>query len=59
MRKDDKKLVKYLHKDRFKKFKSYVDRHGVVVRDVRTENGENLLHEACRTGKPYFLRFVY
>lgn len=51
-----RKLLKYMRKDRFKKLKSYVEKHDIILRNIQLIDRDNLLHEACRQEKGYLVR---
>ncbi len=54
--KHHKKLKKYLERDEYEKFKSYIKKHEVDIERVTFEDGDTLLHIACFLGQEHTVR---
>lgn len=52
------KLKKYIKENRPSRFKSFVRKHKIDIREVQLSNGQNLLHYCCRRGQDIIFRFL-
>jgi ribosomal protein S17 len=51
-----RKVEKYVKHNDINKFKSYIKRHHVTIKDLRLKRGNTLLHIACKYGSDVIIR---